>query len=131
MESIRYSPRRFAEVLGLSPQELAEAESRGTLARSRGEAPAQKALYTVDDLASARAVLDLPDAVQTRLQRDGQCFVHDARLVALDEEHLVATTRDLLAHFRIGGATEHRGARDQGPGAGQAGSAVFVPETRP
>ena len=58
MESIRYSPRRFAEVLGLSQQELAEAESRGALARSRSEAPAQKTLYTVVDLASARAALD-------------------------------------------------------------------------
>ena len=33
MKSIRYSARRFAEVLGLSPQELSEAESRGPLAR--------------------------------------------------------------------------------------------------
>ena len=56
MESIRYSARRFAEVLGLSPQELTEAETRGVLTRLRAEAP-QRTSYTVDDLARARGAL--------------------------------------------------------------------------
>ena len=56
MESIRYSARRFAEVLGLSPQQLTEAESRGPLSRMRAESP-QRTMYTVDDLARARAAL--------------------------------------------------------------------------
>ena len=56
MESIRYSARRFAEVLGLSPQQLADAESRGALARMRAESP-QRTMYSVDDLARARAAL--------------------------------------------------------------------------
>ena len=56
MESIRYSARRFAEVLGLSPQQLSEAETRGALARLRAESP-QRTAYTVDDLARARAAL--------------------------------------------------------------------------
>ena len=56
MKSIRYSARRFAEVLGLSPQELSEAESRGPLARMRAESP-QRTMYTVDDLARSRAAL--------------------------------------------------------------------------
>lgn len=61
MEQIRYSPRRFAEVLGLSGRELAEAEQRGlvhsTVAAGAGTA-AQKTLYSVDDLAAARAALN-------------------------------------------------------------------------
>jgi chromosome partitioning protein len=56
VESIRYSARRFAQVLGLTPQELAEAEARGPLAKLRSSAP-QRTLYTIEDLASARAAL--------------------------------------------------------------------------
>src|SRR5207302_5909376 len=56
VESIRYSARRFAEVLGLTPQELTEAETRGVLSRLRAEAP-QRTSYTVDDLARARGAL--------------------------------------------------------------------------
>jgi chromosome partitioning protein len=56
VESIRYSARRFAEVLGLSVHALAEAEARGALTRLRAEAP-QRTAYTVDDLARARAAL--------------------------------------------------------------------------
>src|SRR5262249_18750934 len=56
VQSIRYSARRFAEVLGLSPQQLTEAETRGALARLRAEAP-QRTAYTLDDLARARAAL--------------------------------------------------------------------------
>ena len=60
MEAIRYSARRFAEVLGLSPQELAQAEARGALALDRPPpAPtAMKAqLYSFADLATARRAL--------------------------------------------------------------------------
>jgi chromosome partitioning protein len=60
MNDIRYSARRFAEVLGLSPQELAEAETRGSLALDR-PAPAAAAMraqvYSLEDLASARKAL--------------------------------------------------------------------------
>jgi chromosome partitioning protein len=64
MDSIRYSARRFAEILGLTSSELAEAESRGVL-RSGGaqpapatpQTPAQRALYTVEDLGAARKAL--------------------------------------------------------------------------
>ena len=64
MEAIRYPARRFAEVLGLSPKELTEAESRGALALKRAPvaagAPGSKSvLYTADDLAAARAQLNL------------------------------------------------------------------------
>jgi chromosome partitioning protein len=55
MEQVRYSARRFAEVLGLSPRELAAAEQRGQVKSSA--APAQKTLYSVEDLAAARAML--------------------------------------------------------------------------
>jgi chromosome partitioning protein len=61
VESIRYSARRLAEVLGVSTSQLAAAESRGTLARQRKEAP-QKSLYTLEDLARARAALGLQPA---------------------------------------------------------------------
>jgi chromosome partitioning protein len=57
VESIRYSPRRFAEVLGLSTQELADAETRGALARLRTAPPQQRPLYTLVDLAAARNAL--------------------------------------------------------------------------
>jgi chromosome partitioning protein len=57
VEQIRYSPRRFAEVLGLSTQELTDAETRGALARLRAAPPQQRSLYTVDDLANARTAL--------------------------------------------------------------------------
>jgi chromosome partitioning protein len=62
MEEIRYSARRFAEVLGLSMQELAQAETRGALALSRPPpaAPAAKAqLYSLSDLGAARKALGL------------------------------------------------------------------------
>jgi chromosome partitioning protein len=59
-ESIRYSARRFAQVLGMSAQELAEAE-RGPLATLRSPPPSQakpdRAVYTVEDLATARRTL--------------------------------------------------------------------------
>jgi chromosome partitioning protein len=56
MEQIRYSGRRFAEVLGLSSRQLAEAEEQGLVHSS--VAPAQqKTLYSVEDLAAAREKL--------------------------------------------------------------------------
>jgi chromosome partitioning protein len=61
VESIRYSARRFAEVLGLTPQELARAESNHTLALEHAgmpvPAPGKPSLYSVGDLAQARAQL--------------------------------------------------------------------------
>lgn len=60
MEQIRYSGRRFAEVLGLSSRELAEAEGRGLVHSTvppHGGA-VQKILYSVDDLAAAREKLN-------------------------------------------------------------------------
>lgn len=68
MDTIRYSARRFAEVLGISPQELADAESRGTLALKHatlppGPAGSSKAvLYTVEDLSAAREQLGIVPA---------------------------------------------------------------------
>ena len=56
MEQVRYSARRFAEVLGLSTRELAAAEERGEVKSSAP--PAQKTLYSVEDLAAARQALD-------------------------------------------------------------------------
>ncbi len=60
MEQIRYSGRRFAEVLGLSARELSQAEERGavhsTVAPAPGAAP--KTLYSVEDLAAARTALN-------------------------------------------------------------------------
>ncbi|HTO97290.1 MAG TPA: ParA family protein [Myxococcales bacterium] len=58
-EQIRYSGRRFAEVLGLSVRELAEAEERGLVHSSvTPEGPASKVLYSLEDLAAARAALN-------------------------------------------------------------------------
>jgi len=58
MDQIRYSGRRFAEVLGLSSRELATAEDRGLVHSTvKPEGPTQKTLYSMEDLASARAKL--------------------------------------------------------------------------
>jgi chromosome partitioning protein len=60
MEQVRYSARRFAEVLGLSSRELAAAEESGAVRPSVQPDPtAQKTLYSVQDLAAARAALKL------------------------------------------------------------------------
>ena len=59
MEQIRYSGRRLAEVLGLSAGELADAEERGLVHSTIApEGPMQKILYSVEDLAAARAALN-------------------------------------------------------------------------
>jgi len=59
MEQIRYSGRRFAEVLGLSASELADAEERGLVHSTiKPEGPSQKISYSVEDLAAARAALN-------------------------------------------------------------------------
>ena len=59
-ETIRYSARRFAQVLGLSAQELAEAEAKGALSSSRPPPTSAKGaqIYTVADLDAARKALD-------------------------------------------------------------------------
>ena len=59
MEQIRYSGRRFAEVLGLTSRELAQAEESGAVHSTVAPGPgaAQKTLYSVDDLAAAREKL--------------------------------------------------------------------------
>ncbi len=61
MESIRYSARRFAQVLGMTPQELARAESSHALELEHAgmpvPAPGKPALYGVADLAAARTQL--------------------------------------------------------------------------
>ena len=56
MDSIRYSPRRFAEVLGLSARELADAEGHGFVPPSA--TPPQRTSYSLTDLASARNSLN-------------------------------------------------------------------------
>jgi len=61
MDQIRYSGRRFAEVLGLSTRELAAAEERGLVHSTlppEGRGPSQKTVYSMADLASARASLN-------------------------------------------------------------------------
>ncbi len=59
MEQIRYSGRRLAEVLGLSSSELADAEERGLIHSTIvPDGPAQKMLYSVEDLAAARTALN-------------------------------------------------------------------------
>jgi chromosome partitioning protein len=61
MDQIRYSGRRFAEVLGLTSRELAAAEERGLVHSTLppdGRGPAQRAVYSMEDLAAARASLN-------------------------------------------------------------------------
>jgi chromosome partitioning protein len=55
MEQIRYSARRFAEVLDLTTRELVAAEERGLVRSSLP--PEGKTVYSVEDLAAARAAL--------------------------------------------------------------------------
>ncbi len=55
MEQIRYSPRRFAEMLDLTTRELSAAEERGLVRSS--VPPEGKLVYSVEDLAAARAAL--------------------------------------------------------------------------
>ena len=74
MEQIRYSSRRFAEVLGLTPGELADAEQRGQVRSSISpEGPAQKPMYSIEDLAAARAALG---RVPTRRPMRRQLFLN-------------------------------------------------------
>jgi chromosome partitioning protein len=59
-DAIRYSARRFAQVLGLSAAQLAEAEAKGALSPSRPPpAPGKPSVYTVQDLDCARRALGL------------------------------------------------------------------------
>ncbi len=66
MEQVRYSARRFAEILGITQAELIEAEGRGSLRAAGPLAPAlaaapagsvQRTPYSVEDLATARKAL--------------------------------------------------------------------------
>lgn len=60
LESIRYTPRRFAQVLGLSPRELADAEAKHSeLAFRAQEAADVKPTYGPADLARYRELLGL------------------------------------------------------------------------
>jgi chromosome partitioning protein len=70
MEQIRYSARRFAEILDLTARELAAAEGRGLVhASGPAEGAAQKLLYSVQDLAKARTALSkIPARRQMRRQ---------------------------------------------------------------
>ena len=58
-DSFRYSARRFAQVLGISAQELLEAEAKGALSPSRPPPAPGKGVqvYTVEDLDAARRAL--------------------------------------------------------------------------
>jgi chromosome partitioning protein len=69
-EQIRYSGRRFAEVLGLSVRELADAEERGLVHSTlASDGPTQKVFYSMVDLAAARAALNrMPPRRQMRRQ---------------------------------------------------------------
>ncbi len=57
-DSIRYSARRFAQVLGLTAKELLQAEADGALATQRPPpGPKGASVYTVEDLDAARRAL--------------------------------------------------------------------------
>lgn len=58
LESLRYTPKRFAQLLGLSLRELADAEARGPLLALRAQEPGEsKPTYTSADLVRYREVL--------------------------------------------------------------------------
>ena len=60
MEQVRYTARRFAEVLGLTTRELADAEEKGLVRSNVTPAPhpaSGKILYSVEDLNAARNAL--------------------------------------------------------------------------
>jgi len=57
-DAIRYSARRFAQVLGVTSAELAEAEARGALPRPPPSPRPERAVYTATDLEAARKALD-------------------------------------------------------------------------
>ncbi len=59
MEQVRYSTRRLAEVLGVTPREL----------------PEQKPAYSVDDLAAALAATEGYDDLLALLESDGDASV--------------------------------------------------------
>lgn len=58
LESIRYAPKRFAQLLALSTRELAEAETREPLSAIKPPEPAEgKVTYSPEDLVKYRAAL--------------------------------------------------------------------------
>jgi chromosome partitioning protein len=58
LESIRYAPKRFAQLLALSTRELAEAETREPLSALKPPEPAEgKITYSPEDLVKYRAAL--------------------------------------------------------------------------
>lgn len=58
LESVRYTPKRFAQVLGISTRELANAEARGPLLALKPQDPGEaKPTYTPQDLVKYREVL--------------------------------------------------------------------------
>lgn len=58
LESIRYAPKRFAQILGVSLRELSDAEAKAPLLALRGQEPGeQKPTYTPQDLARYREAL--------------------------------------------------------------------------
>ena len=60
LESIRYAPKRFAQLLGLSTRELADAEAKGPLLALRPVEPGDtKITYTPADLGRYREVLGI------------------------------------------------------------------------
>lgn len=60
LESIRYAPKRFAQVLGLSLRQLADAESQGPLLSLKPQEPGDaKITYSPEDLVRYREKLGL------------------------------------------------------------------------
>jgi hypothetical protein len=65
--------------------------------------PARRAAHA----GGPRRALDRGDAHERRIERRGERLVHAHRLVALDEQHLVAMALEEAADRRVGGAAEH------------------------
>ncbi len=58
LASVRYTPKRFAHLLGISTRELADGEASGPLLSLKAQEPGEtKITYTPDDLARYREVL--------------------------------------------------------------------------
>lgn len=59
LESLRYTPKRFAQLLGLSLRELSDVESHGPLLALKTQEPGEsKPTYSPDDLVRYREVLE-------------------------------------------------------------------------
>src|SRR5262245_57956738 len=55
----------------------------------------------------ARRPLDVPDAVERRLQRLNHHPMHRGRFMTLDEERLVSVTKEEVLHFLVGHPAKH------------------------